>query len=372
MLAGAVRMGVRGALAKSVLLLAVACGSRSGLRVDEAGDAAPGLPDAGDGGTGGTGGSVSVPECPGPPGSVHVLDSGSMQPARLGLVQEGVIWGEWHFSARIALTPYSGGASLTLSDDEPSVNGMASDGSQVFFTVQGYGDHDGAVRAISAKGAPKSLLPGLSRPKGVAQFGTAVLSTSGATADTKGSIVRTTKSGGVPSSVTLGLDVPFAVAAGDDGVFFTDLGAAPTLYRAGEQASDPPIPLHKSNLGFTRIAVGGGNVYAVRRWASEDELFTVKTTGGDTKMLMLTMQEIADVTADDAGVFWLVRSRPGDPPEGTLYFAPHTGFPADALAHGSWRPSQVEVDARSAFIAYFQPDGSGGILQICRPDVPTK
>jgi len=367
MLFGAVRMGVPGTLAKSVLLLAVACGSRSGLPGSEP---TPHGPDAA---SGGSGGSVSAPECPGPPGSVHVLDSGSMQPAHLGLVKEGVIWGEWHFSARVALTPYSGGPSLTLSDDEPSINGMASDGSRVFFTVQGYGDHDGAVRAISAKGAPKSLLPGLSRPKGVAQLGNDVLSTSGATTTAKGSIVRTTKKGGAPSTVALGLDGPFAVAASDDGVFFTDLGSSPpVLYRTAQQPSEPPIPLSKTNLGFTRIAVGGGNVYAVRRWASEDELFTVKTTGGDEKMLLATMQEIADVTADDAGVFWLVRSRPGDPPQGTLYFAPHSGFPADALAHGSWRPSQVEVDARSAFLVYFQPDGSGGVLQICRPDPPVE
>jgi hypothetical protein len=129
--------------------------------------------------------------------------------------------------------------------------------------------------------------------------------------------------------------------------------------------------LTETYLGFARIAARAGHVYAICSGGGVDELFSVKTTDGSQKMLLATMKEIVDVTADDAGVFWLLRSRPGDPPEGALYFSPHVGT-ATLVAQGSWRPSQVEVDARSAFVVYFQPDGTGGVLQICRPDVPVE
>jgi hypothetical protein len=297
--------------------------------------------------------------------------SGMVQPAVLAPLERGLAWGEWHFDATVGILPYGGGTSLVLDEHVGAINDMTSDGQHAFWAVHGFGDTDGAIRVSTQTGA-KTAIAGLTRPGGVAFHGGHIFATSGyGPPFGDGVVVRADANGKNAVTLADGLETPWAVAVNASGVYFTDpgdvmIGVKPRLMRTGIEPHTDVAVLAEGNIDFGRIAVDDQRVYFAVFSKSGSMLQSVAHDGGPPEQIGAFAGGVGDIALDASGLYWVAAEDTALPPTLELWWRSPSGK-ATVLATGPWPIRRIALDSVAVYFAYFDGDGTGGVMRICKP-----
>ena len=196
----------------ALLVLASACGARTGLPGvgdNEVGGATQGGAGAG---AGPGGGGTALDACPGELGTVTTIDLGLDEPFAMAIDDHYIYVGTLTGADSIRRYPKEGGAAVVIRDELEYVDEIVADGGRVFFSVE-----DGSVRAIDPDGANELSLAAAAGPAGLDVNDTSVVF-----ADyLGGTIVSVARDGGPSQTLASGLSAPYRVALVGERVFFT-------------------------------------------------------------------------------------------------------------------------------------------------------
>jgi hypothetical protein len=328
------------------LLLAIGCGSRSGLPI----------PDS-DGSDGDSGTSPNPLCATQPPGEVITLQSGEMQPASIGVSGEWLFVAEWPFTGNVFRMPRTGGsASSVLSSDEAAVNQLVTGGNAAYWVTQGWGDADGALRSGFSKA--ETLLGSLTRPQGLAYFEGAVYVVDGLGPPNAldGRVQRLElKQKGAPTTLASGLADPLAITVDVSGVYFSVTGGG--VYSV-PHAGGVPVALDTSDY-VPQLASNGHGLF----WSDVASLRWRDHTTGVTEQIAVGLGLIEGIAADENGVFFVTRSAPSDSATGSVFEVREQGV--EQLATVAEAPLGIAIDPSAIYFVTIH-GGMGSVNMLCR------
>ncbi|GMV16491.1 MAG: hypothetical protein AMXMBFR56_47150 [Polyangiaceae bacterium] len=323
-----------------------ACGSRSGLPEPPVVlDVEAGVPE----------------ECGVPPGQAEVLAKLDFQPASIAVSGAWVFAAAWSFEGKVVRVPTGGGAAVVIASGQPAVNQLASEGAAAYWVTQGLGGTDGAVIRSTALGT-ETFAGGLTRPQGVALYGSQVYFTDGVGPPGNGRVMRKPKSGGAVETLGSALGEPWDVAVNAGGVYFSNVAGDGTIQRVPHTGGKSTV-LASGYWLPRNVALDGTFVH----WSAmePDQLSSVyrcPESGGATELLHAALGSVEGIAADAQGAYWGVRQSPANPTYGAVF----TSGPKALLESGDFSVMGVAIDQNAVYFTTIDADGAGSVRKTCR------
>lgn len=299
-----------------------------------------------------------------------VVLSDKVQPSLLAALSQGLVWGEWHFHAKIALTPYEGGEYSVLAFDQAAVNDMRGDGNKAFYVTQGVGENDGGLySADPAKPGAFQLMGSLVRPQGVAIWGEDVYVIDGYGPKSEGHLWRISKSGGKPVLVAAHLEDPMALAASAHGIYVLNLsetGETASVFRVFPDGGLKS--LYSTSWPRFWLGADANALYFSDRKEDQDRLHKLPADALETTVIDESKLELGGFIADGSTSFWYRRSAQDDAEYGEIVWDHGSG--PQVLAQGPWRPQALTLTQNAVYFSHLgSKDGLGQVLKVCRPSL---
>jgi hypothetical protein len=273
------------------------------------------------------------------PGSTaSALAAGQTAPARVAVGRTQVYWSSGDGS--VERVPKAGGAVAVVAGPGGSINGLAADGDDVFWTT------DDAVYVADASGAaPRRLVDGLAHAGAITLDANSLYWLE----RDSGSVVRLARMGGVPVTIARGEAVAGGLAV-DGGVVYWSTGAA---VRAAAPGSGAAVV---AALGHTKpvdaLVARGGNVAWIEATDDTHAQLQLVIRGGAPKAI--ASGALADALVAGSGGLVYVDS-------GVLRSISWDGGTTTALDEGDDDVASLGLGASTV---YFTAPGSGRVMQV--------
>jgi sugar lactone lactonase YvrE len=266
----------------------------------------------------------------------------------------------------IAKAPITGGDAAPLAADQKGVGDLAVDATSVYWTTSD-GKGGGAIHkvAVDGKGKPSVLatVPGsdYGGPIGIEvddKFVYWLVSTE------QGSVQRTSKAGGMVTTLATGQRTPYGLALTPDAMVWTDYGSAilsgavMMLPKSSTKATEPTKLADKQKSPWC-IVVDATDAY----WATTGDpakgvagaINKAPLAGGATTVLATDAKSPTCLAIDATSVYWTTSD------EGTVSRVAKTGGAATVIAKAQPGPASIAADAGAI---YFTTLGDGAVRKL--------
>ena len=325
------------------VVVAVACGSRTGLIDGSGADAGDAREDdgvqsveSGADGAGCTSGLVT-------------LASGQSYPDAIALHGTNVYWTNNSGPDAVGEVSVCGGSPIVLAEEDGAF-ALAVGAIGVYWTVG-----TAVLETPLGGGMTTTFASGQTASTRIALEGTRAywLNFSAAFA---GSLVKAPLGGGTPTTLLTGLDEQLGIAVDATSVYWTSYNPGAVM-KVGLDGGTP-VTLASGDIGENQLAVDATSVYWTNSYAGA--VVKVGRDGG-TPVTLASGPGALGIAVDEANVYWTndgICPEDGGPCTGAILKVPLGGGAPTTLASHEYSPAGIAVDATSVY--WVNRSGPGG------------